>query len=116
MAFQDIKDDLEQIQEESAAFIERNLAYYKLWGFKVAMKSTTIVLKFFLIVLFAGLFVLFGSIAVAIVIGRSLDNYVYGFLIVAGFYLLLAIVVYLIRPQIVEGKVLRRFSEIFFND
>lgn len=116
MGFQDIKDDLEQIQEESQAFIDSNLAYYKLWGFKVAMQSTTMVLKFFLIVVFATLFVLFASLALAIVIGKAMDNYVYGFLIVAGFYLLLTILVSMIKPQIVEGKILRRFSEIFFND
>lgn len=116
MAFQDIKDDLDKIQEESKAYINSNIAYYKLWGFKVAMKSTTMVLKFFLVILFALMFVLFASLALAIVIGRSLDNYVYGFLIVAAFYLLLTILVSMIRPQIVEGKILRKFSEIFFND
>ncbi len=116
MAFQDIKEDLEQIQEESKAYINSSLAYYKLWGFKVAMKSTTMVLKFLLVILFASLFVLFASIALALVIGKALDNYIYGFLIVAGFYLLLTILVSLIKPQIVEGKILRKFSDIFFND
>ncbi len=116
MAFEDIKEDLEKIQEESKELINSNIAYYKLWGFKVAMQSTTMILKFFLIVLFATLFVLFASLALAIVIGRAMDNYVYGFLIVAGLYLLLTILVSLIKPQIVEGKILRKFSEIFFND
>lgn len=116
MAFEDIKEDLEKIQEESKELINSNIAYYKLWGFKVAMQSTTMILKFFLIVLFATLFVLFASLALAIVIGRAMDNYVYGFLIVAGLYLLLTTLVSLIKPQIVEGKILRKFSEIFFND
>lgn len=116
MAFQDIKDDIEQIQEETKALIDSNIAYFKLWGFKVTMKSTTIVLKFLLITLFATLFVLFASLALAIVIGKALDNYAYGFLIVAGFYLLLMLLAFLIKPQIVEGKILRNFSEIFFND
>lgn len=116
MAFQDIKEDIEQIQEESKAYINSSLAYYKLWGFKVAMKSTTLILKFFLVILFATLFLFFASIALAIVIGKCLDSYIYGFLIVAGFYLLLAILISLIKPQIVEGKVLRKFSEVFFND
>ena len=63
MAFEDIKEDLEKIQEESKELINSNIAYYKLWGFKVAMQSTTMILKFFLIVLFATLFVLFASLA-----------------------------------------------------
>lgn len=116
MAFQDIKDDIGQIQEETKALINSNVAYFKLWGFKVAMKSTTIVLKFLLIMLFATLFILFASLALALVIGNAMDNYVCGFLIVAGFYLLLAIFVSFIKPKVVEGKILRKFSEIFFND
>jgi succinate-acetate transporter protein len=116
MAFQNIREDIEQIQEETKALIDSNIAYFKLWGFKVTMKSTTIVLKFLLIILFATLFVLFASLALAIVVGKAMDNYVYGFLIVAGFYLLFAILVSLIKPQIIEGKVLKKFSEIFFND
>lgn len=116
MAFEDIKNDIEQIQQETKALINSNLAYFKLWGFKVTMKSTTIIFKFVLIMLFATLFILFGSLALALVIGKSLDNYVYGFLIVAAFYLFLSILVALIRPRIVEGRILRKFSEIFFND
>lgn len=116
MAFQDIKDDINQIKQESQALIDSNIAYFKLWGFKVTMKSTTVVLKFVLVLLFASLFILFASIALALVIGKAMDSYIYGFLIVAGIYLLFTILVSLIKPEIVEGKVLRRFSEIFFND
>jgi succinate-acetate transporter protein len=116
MAFQEIKDDINQIKQESQALIDSNIAYFKLWGFKVTMKSTTVVLKFVLVLLFASLFILFASIALALVIGKAMDNYIYGFLIVAGIYLLFTILVSLIKPEIVEGKVLRRFSEIFFND
>lgn len=116
MVFQDIKDNIEQIQEESKALIDSNIAYFKLWGFKVAMKSATTVLKFLLIVLFATFFVLFASLALALAIGKIMDNYVYGFLIVAGFYLFLTLLVSFIKPQIVESKLLRKFSDIFFND
>ena len=49
MALEEIKQNVEDIQENAKAYIESNIAYYKLWGFKVAMKSTTLALKFFLI-------------------------------------------------------------------
>jgi hypothetical protein len=45
----ELKENVESIQENTKAYIETSLAYYKLWGFKVAMKSTTLMVKFFLI-------------------------------------------------------------------
>lgn len=116
MAFEELKSNVEQIQEESKAYIETSLAYYKLWGFKVAMKSTTMIFKFVLIVIFSMMVLLFGSVAAAFAIGNALDSLVYGFLIVAAFYLILAILFMFIKYEIVEGRILRKFSEIFFND
>lgn len=116
MAFQEIKDDFQQLKKESKSYLDTNIAYFKLWGFKVTMKSATVILKFIILMLLISLFILFSSIALAIVIGRSLDDYVCGFLIVAGIYLVLGILVSLIKPKIVEGRVLRKFSDIFFND
>ena len=43
MAFEELKEHTENIQDQAQAFFETNLAYYKLWGFKVAMKSTTMI-------------------------------------------------------------------------
>lgn len=116
MAFEEIKEDLDQIQENTKSLIDSNITYYKLWGFKVLMQSTTMIFKFLLVAVFLLFFLLFASVALALVIGKALDSYWYGFLIVAGGYLVLTLLVALIRPQIVEGRILRRFSEIFFND
>ena len=49
MAFEELKEHTEDIQKQAQAYIENSVAYYKLWGFKVAMKSTTMILKFALI-------------------------------------------------------------------
>ena len=63
MAFEELKENTEAIQENAKAYIDTSIAYYKLWGFKVAMKSTTLMLKFFLIALFLMIVLLFISIA-----------------------------------------------------
>lgn len=116
MPFENLKDNLNEIQEESKAYIDNNIAYFKLWGFKVIMKSTTVALKFVLLTLCVSLFIIFASVALALTIGKLLDSYIYGFLIVSGIYLILAILLSFVKPKIVEGKILKRFSEIFFND
>jgi hypothetical protein len=116
MAFEELKENTEAIQENAKAFIETNIAYYKLWGFKVAMKSTTLMLKFFLIALCLMIVLLFISIAGAMALGQLLGSYPLGFLAVAGIYLVLALLLFLVKDKIVEGPILEKFSEIFFND
>ncbi len=116
MAFEDLKENTEAIQENSKAYLESSIAYYKLWGFKVAMKSTTLMLKFFLITICLSIVLLFISIAAAFTLGNILGSYPLGFLCVAGVYLVLALLLFLVKDKIVEGTILEKFSEIFFND
>ena len=49
MMLEELKENIEDIQKNTKAYVESNIAYYKLWGFKVAMKSTTLIFKFALI-------------------------------------------------------------------
>ena len=116
MAFEELKENTQAIQENTKAYIESSIAYYKLWGFKVAMKSTTLMLKFFLISICLMIVLLFVSVAGSLAIGNLLDSYALGFLIVAGIYVVLAFLLFLVKDKIVEGPILEKFSEIFFND
>jgi hypothetical protein len=113
---EELKENVDNIQENTKAYIETSLAYYKLWGFKVAMKSTTLMVKFFLIAFCLMIVLLFISIAGAFVFGELLNSYPLGFLSVAGIYLVLAILLFFVKDRIVEGPILIKFSEIFFND
>jgi hypothetical protein len=116
MAFEELKEHTEDIQKQAQSYIENSVAYYKLWGFKVAMKSTTMMLKFVLIALSLTMVLFFCSVAGAFAIGVALDSYALGFLIIAGFYLVVSGLLFLIKDKIVEGPILEKFSEIFFND
>lgn len=116
MAFEELKENVDSIQENAKAYLESSISYYKLWGFKVAMKSTTMILKFFLISICLMIFLLFISIAGAIALGEMMDSYLIGFLIIAGIYLVIALLLFLVKDKIVEGPILEKFSEIFFND
>ena len=82
MAFQEIKDNTEEIQEQIQNYIQSNVAYYKLWGFKVAMKSTTMILKFSLIFLCFTMVLLFCSIAGAMALSDHFNSYPIGFFFV----------------------------------
>ncbi|PKH66774.1 competence protein [Flavobacterium sp. ALD4] len=116
MAFEEIKENVEDMQDQAQAYIENNLAYYKLRAFKMAMKSTTTILKFSLILLGFSMVLLFCSFALAYAIGDYLDSYPLGFLVVGGFYLVASGLLFLVRDKVVEGPLLEKFSQIFFND
>lgn len=116
MAFDELKENTENIQESTKAYIDSSLAYYKLWGFKVAMKSTTLIFKFALILLCCSMVLIFGSFAAAYAFGSLFNSTALGFLAVGGMYLVFTILLFLIKDKIVEGPILEKFSEIFFND
>lgn len=116
MAFDKIKENTDNIQEEAQAYFEKSASYYKLWGFKVAMKSTTMILKFTLILLCFSMVLLFGSVALALAIGVYFDSYAIGFSCVGGLYLLATFLLFLVKEKVIEGPILEKFSEIFFND
>ena len=116
MAFEEIKENAEDLKNQAKELIDANLKYYKLWGFKILMKSTSIMLKVFLLAIMLLIVTLFFSIALAIGIGYALDNMAYGFLIVGGIYLILAIIVYKYQDKLTEKPLLSSFSRIFFKD
>lgn len=115
MAFEEIKENAEDLKNEAKRLLEANLSYYKLWGFKIAMKSTTMMLKLFMLAVMLMIVTVFFSIALALGLGYWLNNFAYGFLIVGFIYLVLAIVVYYVQDKIVEGPMLSRFSKIFLK-
>ena len=115
MAFEEVKDNVEDLRHEAKRLIDANLKYYKLWGFKILMKSTTMMLKLFLLAVMLMIVTIFFSIAAALGIGYWLGNFAWGFLIVGFIYLVLAIIVYYVQDKIVEGPMLSRFSKIFLK-
>lgn len=116
MAFEELKDNVEDIQKQAQFYIENSVAYYKLWGFKVAAKSVTMIFKFALIAVLLSMVLFFCSIAGAFAIGKALDNNALGFLIIAGIYLVFTGLLFLIKDKVFEGPILEKLSEIFFKN
>jgi len=116
MAFDEIKENISELKNHTKDYVDTTFSYYKLWGFKVATKSIMVLVKFAILILFAGMTMFFLSLAAAFAIGNTLDNVALGFLIVAGVYLVLAILIYLLRESLYEKNIIKKFSEIFFND
>lgn len=116
MAFEELKESTQKIQEETKAYVESTVQYYKLWGFQFVMKSTRTVVRLMVIGFFLMIAFLFGSIAAAMAIGNALDSMALGFLIIAGGYFILVILILFLRLKFIERPLLRTFSKHFFND
>lgn len=115
MAFEEVKENAEELKNEAKKLIDTSIRYYKLWGFKLLMQSTAMMLKLFLLATMLVIVTVFFSIALALGIGYWLDNFAYGFLLVGLLYLALAIVVYYTQNKIVEKPLLVTFSKMLFK-
>jgi uncharacterized membrane protein YdbT with pleckstrin-like domain len=116
MPFENLKEKKGEIQDNLKNTVDSTIAYYKLWFFKVLMKSVTTAVKVLLIMCFFMMFLFFASIALALYLGKIMDNNVLGFLTVGGIYVVLIIIAYFIKDKIVEGNVLEKFSRVYFNE
>ncbi|HSD14168.1 MAG TPA: hypothetical protein VLB74_05940 [Flavobacterium sp.] len=116
MPFENLKQKAEDIQGNLKNAIDSSVEYYKLWLFKIFMKSTTMVVRVLLVLVFFLFFLFFASMGLALYLGNLMDNTILGFITVSVIYLLLAFIAYLIKDKIVEGSVLEKFSKIFFNE
>lgn len=116
MAYEELRDDIDNLQNNTKEFVSSTVKYYKLLGFKIMTRSITLLAKFILVAFCVAMLILFSSLALAIWLGYLLDNYLFGFLIVAGVYLLIALIVFFVKSSLIERCILRKFSDIFFNE
>lgn len=116
MALQDIKDELDNLKENSEEFIHASMDYYKLLGFKITVKAGAIFMTLLLVSLPLMMCLLFISFFAAYAIGSLMGNIAYGFLFVAGFYLIVTLITFMLRKTIVEKPLIQKLSEIIFND
>lgn len=116
MSFENLKEKKENIQDNLKNAVDSTIAYYKLWFFKILMKSVTMVAKVLLIMCFLMMFMFFASIALALYLGQLMHSNVLGFLSVGGIYVVLIVIAYFIKDKIVEGNILEKFSNVYFNE
>ena len=82
---------------------------------KTARVVSLTIAAVFLLLVFV-LFLLFVSLAAAGLAGDLLNSQALGYLCVAGFYLLLLILLFVFRRRLFLGAVIKHMSEIFFED
>jgi uncharacterized membrane protein len=116
MAFEELKENTEQIHEQVHSYVKNSISYYKLKFFKLIMRSTVTILKIMLIVVSFLLVLLFGSFALAFVLSDYFGSYAIGFFAVMVVYIFVTILLFLFKGKLIEGPILKKFSLIFLNN
>lgn len=116
MAFEEVKEDFNDLKNYTKNYIDSNIKYYKLWGLKVSSEAMTYILIRFIIGFFAMISFIFLSFAAAFAIGIALKNNSLGFLIVGVFYILVIGVIIYFRNDIITKPIIKKFSTIFYSE
>ncbi|MBN1767022.1 MAG: phage holin family protein [Prolixibacteraceae bacterium] len=105
--FKALKEELEEYAKIQTDITKLHLAG-ELSQFTSGFMFKTSMLFIFLFVL------LFFSAAAALFVGKLLHSYVAGLLITGGFYLLIALFIWLVRKPLFEKPAIRRFMHLMY--
>lgn len=116
MAFSEITDSINQTGNKIQDYVESMAEYFKLRLFKSAMKFSTALVNMLVIGFIAFLFLIFVSIGGALYLSSVIGNPFAGFLIIAGFYLLVLILTLVFGKAFIERKMLFKFSDLLIEE
>lgn len=111
-----IANNIDEMNENVQMYMKRSVEYYKLDFYKKSTKSVASIMRVFLLGSVVFLVIFFISFGAAIFIGDTLGNVSYGYFIVAGFYVLVLLLIAIFGKKPIETLILKSTSKIFFND
>jgi hypothetical protein len=111
-----IADNISEVIEASKTYIEANLKLFKLSLLERLSKVVSLIISTTLVMLVGMLFVLFLSISAALFISSLLDSRTLGFLIMALFFLVIVIFLWVKRKTLVINPIIRTLNDIVFDD
>ena len=88
----------------------------KLTAIEKITKVTVLIISIVVTVVLSGLFILFASAAFVVWYGQHYGDYLMGLFIISGFIVLLNILFYVFRGQLISSSIIKALSRIFFND
>lgn len=114
MAFEEVKENVEDLGRQAKELLDANIRYYKLYAFRKINKAGKTVFTALFLGIMLLIVLMFLSVAMALGIGYALNNFAYGFLIVAGLYIVVTIIMYYTIGKYLEKRILARLSRKFF--
>lgn len=91
------------------SYIEKKLLLIKLEAIDTGSNVLSKIIAYASFLFLTLFFLLFANIAIAVFIGEAIANMALGFLIVAAFYLLIAILLLIFRKQLIYTPIINAF-------
>lgn len=102
---ENIATNLDQLYQKAKQYSTTSLEIVKLKAVDKAADIISSLAVSLVMILIVALFSLFLNIGIAMWIGKTLENYAYGFYIVSSFYLILGIIIYVFRKSLIKVSV-----------
>ncbi|TVQ08363.1 MAG: hypothetical protein EA361_16690 [Bacteroidetes bacterium] len=109
-------ENISEIKDNLLLYLEAKLSLYILLAFQKLAKALTVFVTISAAILFFSLAILFFSGAGVLYLGKLLESYELGLLIVGGFYLFLGFVFFFFKPRIFNRIIIRYLVTVFFKD
>ena len=116
MAFEKLNNSINDLKENIRALRQSTSEYYKLNLYKKIIKGVILLVNTLLIGFVCLFALLFLSIAIAISLGKALNDPSVGFYIVSAFYVLIFGFIWVFGKKYIQKIILVKSSKKFFND
>lgn len=113
---QNIKEKVESLLENVSSYVEQRKDLFVLDAAEKTSSVISWVVAGILVAVLGGLVLLFVSIGAAWMIGQSINNMPMGFLIIAGLYVVVLVIVLIIRKSVLQLTLINYFiKKIYAN-
>lgn len=109
------QNTVQSLFERAGDYLETRTELYKLQAVKKTSQLISSLVSRLVILMIGILFITMMNIALALWIGTALGSTCYGFFIVAGFYFLLGLIIYLGRNALLQTPVINSFINKMMN-
>lgn len=111
-----IADNISEVIDASRKYVEANLKLFKLSLLERLSKVVSLIISTTLVMLVGTIVMLLLSLSAAVLIGDMLHSRALGLLIMALFFLLLVIFLWVKRKTLIINPVIRSLNDIVFSD
>ncbi len=111
-----LTENVSELNHVIKRYIEARMDLWKINLLEKITKTGTYFYTSVLVILALSFVLLFATFAFSYWYGKEYGNIAGGFLISAGFYVVLGIIIYLLRRPIFSNNIIRNISAIIFSD
>ena len=111
-----IADNISEVIDASRKYVEANLKLFKLSLLERLSEVVSLIISTTLVMLVGTIVMLLLSLSAAVLIGDMLHSRALGLLIMALFFLLLMIFLWVKRKTLIINPVIRSLNDIVFSD